>query len=357
MPPIVRVVVLALVSAGFVLLPASAVTAATGAVPAERCAESFLPVSLGLGRPVDQKVRVRLCLPEGARPTTVQLLVHGCLYNGKYWDFPDAKGGTDRYSYVANALKAGYATLDFDMVGTGASSHPRSTQLTVSSGVWVIHQLVQALRAGKISGPAETRPAFAKVIEVSHSFGTFFSWLEVSRYKDVDAAIFTGATHHLNFGSSFIRAVTSFRPAFTQPRFKGLDLGYLAMAPGAQKILYEPSEIDPDVFAHDEANKDVLTVTEFAAFPGVLLTQLDIRVPVFVVLGGKDPMFCSKPLATDCTSAETVVAQERRILGRNVPRLDAYLLPGAGHDLNLVPNATDWFTAANAWATQTVPPR
>jgi hypothetical protein len=326
---------------------------ARAAVPGA-CRDSALPVSLVPGAEADQRVRVRLCLPRGRAPKAVQLLVHGCLYNGRYWDFPDPSGGTDRYSYVAHALKAGYATLDFDMVGAGQSSHPVSTELTVDRGVWIIHQIVQALREGTIKAPGAPI-SFQKVVEVSHSFGTFFSWLEVSRYRDVDAAIFTGATHHLSVRLPFLSALLSLVPASLDRKFAGLDPGYLTTRPGTRQIFYSPARVDPAVAAFDEAHRDLLTATEVAGFPAALAERLDIRVPVLTVLGGSDPMFCAAG-ATDCSSASALVAQERARYGPHVPSVDGYLLAGAGHDLNLMPNARDWFSAAQRWARENVPP-
>lgn len=67
-------------------------------------------------------------------------------------------------------------------------------------------------------------------------------------------------------------------------------------------------------------------------------------------------MFCDSTLATDCSSASAMLAQERPFLGPRVPRADAFLLPGSGHNLNLMPNAQVWFAAAQSWAGRTVGP-
>jgi pimeloyl-ACP methyl ester carboxylesterase len=317
-------------------------------------------------------VFTRLCLPAGATPDTVQLLVHGCLYNGRYWDFPDPTGGTDRYSFVSHALRARYATLAVDMLGTGRSTHPPSALSTVDAGVWVIHQVVQALRTGRITAPggltgpggatgpgSPTGPvAFTRVIEVSWSFGTFFSWLEASRYHDVDAAIFTGATHHLAAGPPILADALSLYPAGQDPQFAGLaDPGYLTTRPGTRRgIFYDPGAFDPAVVAFDEAHKDLMTDAEMAGFAAALAEPLDIRVPVLLMLGAADPLFCGVA-ATDCSSAAAMTAQEAAFLGPGVPALTGYLSPGAGHALGLLLNATDTFTVALNWAAATVPPR
>src|SRR2546429_6486246 len=231
-----------------VLLALDIVPATRASAEPAGCADRLLSVSLGRGQPADERPFARLGLPAGATPGTVQLLVHGCLYNGRYWDYPDPTGGTDRYSYVSHALRAGYATLAVDMLGTGGSTHPPSSQATVDAGVWVIHQVVQALRGGTVTGPRG--PArFAHVIEVSWSFGTFFSWLEVSRYQDVDAAVFTGATHHLAVEPPLLADALSLYPAYLDPQFAGLfDPGYLTTRPGTRKgIFYDPGSADPAV--------------------------------------------------------------------------------------------------------------
>jgi hypothetical protein len=321
------------------------------------CVDSLLPVSLGPGQPADQQVAVRLCLPAGATADTVQLLVHGCLYNGRYWDFPDPAGGSDRYSFVSHALQARYATLTIDMLGTGRSSHPFSAQATVDAGVWVIHQVVQALRGGAVAGPGGPA-AFTRVIEVSWSFGTFFAWLEASRYHDVDAVIFTGATHHLAVGLPVLADALSLYPAPLDPQFADrVDPGYLTTRPGTRRaIFYDPGPAEAAVVAFDEAHKDLMTDAEITGFGPALAEPLDIRVPVLLVLGSADPLFCA-PAATDCSGAAAMVAQEAMFLGPRVPGVAGYLLPGAGHALGLMLDAGNFFTAAQAWATTTVPPR
>ena len=351
-----RLTVTGLLCATLLILALAVLRPPTAGAATPTCTTNYLPVSLAPGQAVDQRVAAHLCVPTGKTPQTVQLLIHGCLYNSLYWNFPDPTGGTDRYSYVSAAVNAGYATLAFDMVGAGQSSHPLSTLLTVPAGVWVIHQIVQALRHGGLSGPAGP-VTFAHVIEVSHSFGTFFSWLEVSEYNDVDAAIFTGATHHLAVGLPLLGAFLSLYPAMLDHQFFGrYDPGYLTTDPGARdRIFYRPASADPAVVTYDEQHKDLMAATEFVDFPIVLATPLNIRAPVLVVMGGSDPMFCS-PIATNCSNAASMAAQEARFYGPKVPSVDGYVLAGAGHSINLMPNAGAWFAFAQDWATSKVPP-
>jgi hypothetical protein len=173
----------------------------------------------------------------------------------------------------------------------------------------------------------------------------------------VNAAIFTGATHHIAVQWPFLSAVLHLYPAALDPQFFGqYDPGYLTTEPGArQGIFYDPGSFDPAVVGYDEAHKDLMTAAEFSGFPVTLATPLNIRVPVLLALGGSDPLFCS-PLATNCSSATAMAAQEAPFLGPSVPSVTGYLLPGAGHAMDLMLNATNWFTFAQDWATSTIPP-
>ncbi|HWM84399.1 MAG TPA: alpha/beta fold hydrolase, partial [Kofleriaceae bacterium] len=183
-----------------IVLAACFLVAAPGAASAAECRSSFLPVDLQLPLPLPQlawlvdplqprllgeRVFVRMCLPDGPTPETVLLLLHGITYTHAYWDLVDPTGGTDRYSFVASATGAGYATLAIDRIGIGQSSHPLSALIDMNQNVFVVHQVVQALRDGDISGP-DGDVDFSKVVLVGHSYGSMISWFEASRFQDVD---------------------------------------------------------------------------------------------------------------------------------------------------------------------------
>jgi pimeloyl-ACP methyl ester carboxylesterase len=313
-------------------------------------------VSIAPNTPANQRIMVRLCLPAGATPSAVQFLIHGCTYDHTYWDFPDPSAGTNRYSYVASALAAGYATLAYDWLGTGQSSHPASATVTVDSEVWVAHQLVQALRSGTIGGPSGPI-SFSRVIEESHSFGTLYAWLEASRYHDVDAVILTGALHRFSQPKA-ANVIASFYPANQDPQFAGggYDQGYLTTKPGTRyDDFYSPAAVDSAVLAWDEAHKSAGSSAIISGWPQAFATPLDIRAPVLLALGARDSIMCGTGGA-DCSNVQTVVAGERPSLGSNVPSVDGFLLSGAGHNIDLALNAPDWFAFARQWTLGKVPP-
>lgn len=310
-----------------------------------KCKSSNFEVDLNLAVPpigsVDEgRIFVNLCLPQhGSTPKTVLLLLSGISYSNRYWDLPDPTGGTKRYSFVAAANAAGYATLAIDRIGIGKSTHPISAQIDMPQNVNVARQLVEALRDGDIRS-SKGRVEFDKVVLVGHSLGSIMSWLAASDYDEVDGLVLTGATHRLVTAAPVFLAANLY-PAPLDPRFatKGLDPGYLTTLPGQRgAMFYAPStDFDPAVVAQDEATKETLTALEFAGAVAALVTPLDVRVPVFVQMGQLDSIFCSStPLdgGADCSSGAAVAAQEAPAFGPNVPCVEASVTPGAGHNLN-----------------------
>ena len=93
----------------------------------------------------------------------------------------------------ARAVAAeGIATFIIDPLGSGASSRPASTKITAQADAFIAHQLVQALREGKIAGIR-----FGTVIAAGHSLNSLIVWDEAITYHDVDGVIVTGAAHSL----------------------------------------------------------------------------------------------------------------------------------------------------------------
>jgi pimeloyl-ACP methyl ester carboxylesterase len=320
------------------------------------CQDNRIAVALAPGLPQDQQVFTRLCLPDGPPPATVQLLVHGVTYTHLYWDFPDPTGGTPRYSYVNAALDAGFATLALDRIGSGASSHPLGALVTIESNAYVVHQVVQALRAGKVRGPSGAL-GFEKVVLVGHSYGSFTAWYEATDYQDVDGVILSGVSHTFQPDAP-LNVLLPLRPAALDPAFfgKGHDLTYLTTAPGSRAAtFYAPGQVDPAVISLDERTKGTLTLTEFALFPIVIVRPLDIRVPVLLANGTQDRLFCGPTLTGNvCSDAQTLLAVEAPRLGPRVPCVEAWVLPGAGHMLNTLLDAPQWFAVAQEWSTRLV---
>lgn len=319
----------------FHLLPSTA--NATG----PSCQDAYVTVGVGLFPP---KMHGTLCLPPGGGASTVMVLLPGASYNHTYWDFPYQE---PTYNFRRAMNYAGYATFVVDLLGTGNSSRPLSALVTITTQANGVHKVIQALRTGAIGGIA-----FNKVILGGHSRGSMAALAEASTYHDVDAVLLTGVAHLTNPPGVLNLFTQSFYPAFLDPAFagQGYDPGYLTSRPGTRSVFYTPGQADPAVIAVDELTKDVFSSFESAdGVPSIIgPSSLLIHVPVMVAIGQLDSLFCG-PLATDCSSSATLYAQES-LYYNPTACLQTYVLEGAGHDMNLFPNAPVFQNIVANWA-------
>lgn len=312
------------------------------------CEESHTSVRITEGGPETYSIYGELCLPKGRTPETVQFTLPGGTYTHVYWDFPFQP---ERYSYVEHMTNAGFATFNIDRIANGNSSHPLGALVSAATNGLVTHQLIQALRDGTLG------PSFEKVVLAGHSYGSTVSFDVTRRFPDdVDGLIITGMVHKLSPG--FTAAAQGLAwPALLEPRFSHLDPTYLSTRPGARTApFYEMSNADQRVVDTDEATKGTITAPELATFPSYLLdgTTGTFRVPVLVVMGQKDVLFCDNLLGSNCSTKSTLYDQEKHFY-HSEAQLETFVLPNAGHDINLHLNATDWFDAAEDWMTRRFP--
>lgn len=312
-----------------------------------QCQQVSVPVALSAGDEPDYHIAGWLCGQGNLSGKTLQLLVHGYTYDHTYWDFPYQE---PNYSYVTSATNAGYATFAIDRIGVGQSSHPAPELVTVMSNAYVVHEIVQDLRAGSIGGVA-----FPKIVLVGHSLGTLISWQEAGTYGDVDGVIASGFVH-VPSPTAVALVTTASYPADLDPLFvnSGLPVGYLTTIPGRRSIFYNAPDADPALMAIDETTKQTGTDSEIATFGvGVdpLLT-VNIHVPVLSAMGQND-ILCQPSLLFACNTSQQLVAKEAFAYSSHAC-LEGYVLPNSGHDMNLHLNATVWYTAANNWIAKRV---
>jgi pimeloyl-ACP methyl ester carboxylesterase len=292
--------------------------------------------------------------PELANGETVQLLLHGATYNHSYWDFGTIDGVS--YSYARDLAAAGFPTFALDQIGSGRSSRPLSTAISLQSAAYVAHEVVQNLLRGGIGG---TR--FGKVIVVGHSLGSGVAWAEAGTYDDVAGVVITGAVHSTTV--FFSTALGSdFYSASLDPRFvgAGVDPGYLTTRPGTRGTLfYNGADTNPSVVAEDEETKDVFSSTELTTGLPTLESSAatqQITVPVIDILGGDDNLFCGAEVdgATyDCSSGAAVAAEEAPDYAP-AAQLRACVVPGSGHDINLALNHALEEADAAVWSDEYV---
>ena len=308
------------------------------------CEDSRVPVTLAPDDPTRWEVAVTLCGPR-AEGATVHLLLAGASYGRAYWDFPYRP---EVYSYVRALDAAGYATLNVDRIGLGESDHPPAEEVDIESNAYVTHQLVQRLRAGEIGGAR-----YGRVVTVSHSLGVGIAWVEAATYHDVDGLIVTDGMH--TPGSGLAVAVGSFYPAQLDARFatRNLPPGYLTTVPDRRGALfYHEPGAEPEVIARDEATKETATAAELAtlALSADASVSRSINVPVLSVMGEFDRNFCDIPCSSPDSPAPAMEGQYY------APEacLEIFVVPDAGHDINLHRTAPRWYAAATTWTDRRV---
>lgn len=327
------------------VVPTTSAHAEVSAASDVTCSDVSVPVSYGGG---SGQISGTLCTPPG-KVKTVQLLVHGYSYARYYWDFPYQQ---ETYSYTRRANKAGYATLAIDRLGDGKSTHPLGTALTWDNAADTVHQVVTALRAGDLG------PAYEKVILVGHSYGSVTSYLEADRYQDVDALIVTGIAHVVDMGGLTTELIAQSPPAVLDPKFaaSGYDPLYVTTRAGARDLFYHVPNADPEVIQIDEKLKETAGLLEI---PTAAIYQLNgvsrqTNIPTLTVLADKDRFFCGL-LAADCSSDEALARAERPHYGPDAT-VEAAVIRGGGHDINLERTAPQAYDRMLEFATRHVAP-
>jgi pimeloyl-ACP methyl ester carboxylesterase len=316
---------------------------------ATHCQDVTAPVSIAEGQPAQYQIWGQLCTPDHRPATSVQVLIHGLNYSHVYWDFPFQR---DHYSYVRWANRAGYATFNLDRIGVGHSSHPASFDVTLESNAYTIHQVVAALRRATIG-----RRAFHTVVLVGHSYGSEIAKLEASTYRDADALILTGSAHTIS-PSAMEHLAQLGQPVEQVPRLAAEvppgDSGYVTVQDAHRtEYMYELTDADPRVVSLDIATKETNTLGEIftigdAKAPGV--TE-QLKLPILIADGADDKLACA-PDATDCSSATTLAAAEKPFYPN--ARVDAVVIPQAGHAINLHRNADHAYRSIIAWTNRTL---
>jgi alpha-beta hydrolase superfamily lysophospholipase len=122
-------------------------------------------------------------------------------------------------------------------------------------------------------------------------------------------------------------------------------------------LFYNSATADPAVIAADEAHKDLLASGEAATITDAQnpALSLAITVPVALAVGQQDFIVCNPSLgpAFSCADSAAVLAREAPDYSPHAC-LEAYVLASSGHDINLHPNAGDWFAFALSWADRRV---
>ena len=326
------------------------ITTTAGAAPEAslQCSDYTLRVALAPGQTDTFQVVGTLCSQGPAAGKTVQLLLHGSTYARYYWDFPYQ---ADHYSYVRSATKRGYATFNLDRIGNGASDHPDGNLVDIGANAFVVHQVVQALRAGNVASQR-----FEKVIVVGHSMGSLTTVKYAGSFPgEADGIILTGFLHDVNF--DFVNSVLlpAFYPATLDPKFAGQfpNFDYLTTVPGTRGALYYLPNTDPQVLALDESLKQTTSIGELNTGPAIAFDPISLQIqgPVQVVIGEFEPIFCGNHV--NCSDKAAVQNYEKSFYSA-AACVQTAVIKAAGHDLNLQTNADAAYSQMLSWADRNV---
>ncbi len=311
----------------------------------KQCEQTATTVRLSEDATEQYNVAGELCYKGSLGKKTVQLLVSGHTYDSTYWDFEHEP---ETYSYVDAAIDDGYATFNIDRLGVGKSDVPADpASLTTPSQAYVVHQLVEALRAGEI---VDTK--VEKIVLVGHSLGSAIVEYAAAAYGNVQAVVATDGLSDRDM--NFIPILTSnFYPANQDPKFADQNIpdGYITTKPGKRGLnFYNTEYADPAVIDADEATKQPGTAQAIATIAAVRTSGLaeNLRLPVFMPVGEKDALYCDEnQVGLSCATPEAIVDREKKYFPNAC--IEAYIQPNAGHDGVLHPNAPDMFKAVSDW--------
>jgi pimeloyl-ACP methyl ester carboxylesterase len=268
-----------------------------------------------------------LCFPRTAttiNSTTIHFLIHGGGFDSRYWS--PAPG----YSYVDTAAANGYATFNYDRLGTGQSEivDPIATSQKALH-IAIAHALVQKLRNGAL-----LNLTFTNIIGVGHSFGSNQLYTLTSKYpSDFDAAILTGYAVESVGQSIAVAGLNAGIANQVDPvRFRKWPNAYVVASNvvGNQFFFLRWPSFSAALADVADAIKQPTSLGEVLGL-GDPVVATNFTGPVAVVNGMNDMPICAGDCLNPKNSAEDLVevAYPMRAAGS-----DWYIVPGSGHGIN-----------------------
>lgn len=312
-----------------------------------QCQQKDIDVTLSPSDGTTYTVAAELCYEGSQAGKTIQVLEHGTASSADYWNFPYLP---HKYSYVQDQVNKGYVTLAIDTFGSGESDRPPAEQVTLPANAYVVHQVVQRLRDGSLSGTA-----FSKVVLVGHSSGAGVSLYEAGTYHDVDGVVVSGLLHD---GALPVEAFSELLyPASFDPKFASAsDIeNYFTYKPGAGSFFFNTQFADPAVVAVDEQLKGSVSLGDLNTFFLPLLPGFtnQVDVPVLLAVGENDKAYCDATKNLPCGNADQILAREATHYAPEAC-LEAKVVHVAAHNLNLHPNARAFFDESSDWIARRV---
>lgn len=282
-------------------------------------------------------------------PKTVQILTHGIGFDRSYWNLPFNSGN---YSYSAVAADDyGFATLSFDRLGIGMSSHGDPVQEVQSAlEIDALRAITEAVRCGSIEGVSE----FEKIVHVGHSYGSIQTYALTAKYPNIsDGIALTGFSQNATFlpffqyGGNFIdvKENEALAPLY--------DHGYIAAGnPSAvQTNFLSPGMFDPEILTFAANNGQPLAVGELLTI-GASAVPNSYAGPVFVITGERDVPFCGGSCYNGAPANSSIPAQAQETFTST--NITTKIVAAAGHGLNLEYSHPETYKAINDFFSEKV---
>ena len=174
--------------------------------------------------------------------------------------------------------------------------------------------------------------------------------VEAAQHADVDALIITGMLH--TTAPLYDEVINFFHEASEDPVLAhlGTPEQYATQRPGlrARMLEFGPG-MDPEMSTYNEQIKQTATIGEGESLPQTYLPEYSrvIKVPVLLVVGEHDALFSSKDVAFAAESS-AVHAFEQHFYAPEA-ELEAHVVLGTGHSLNIHHTAPEWYALAGNW--------
>lgn len=198
--------------------------------------------------------------------------------------------------------------------------------------VAALYQLTMGLRSGEICGHQGK-----KLIHVGHSFGSAQTYTLTQMYPDIsDGQVLTGFSQNGTFASQFLLG-SNFIIANQVSSLASYTTGYLApnAVEGVQIDFFGPGDFDPAVLQLGFMTGQPVTPGEILTLTGGTAAPNTFAGPTLVITGERDTPYCGGDcLATGNPALASIPAASQMFLP-NVAAFEAFVVPGAGHGLNL----------------------
>lgn len=249
-----------------------------------------------------------------------------------YWDF---SYNNYNYSYTRVAVdQYGYDTLSWDRLGIGMST--LFTDPINEGQLWLE---LAALRQITLDARSGNLPNIKcdKLVNVGHSFGSALTYSLTQEDPSItDGQVLTGFSQNGTFASQFILG-SNFIIANQIAALSKYTTGYLApnAVEGVQIDFFAPGDFDPAVLNVAYATGQPVTPGEILTLTGGTAKPNSFAGPSLVITGEHDTPYCGGDCyATGNPALASIPAASKMFLPNAAP-FEAFVVPGAGHGLNL----------------------